>query len=114
MTTRLCKCGSCEDALGRAFELWKKMLDDDECPIFVSAVAEALGVFADGLLQKSLKEDEPTTPKTLLDAVVLHSIAELATDVIGKQIGRVHLEQKYAVRCQRVYEHTRKRHKWDV
>lgn len=40
--TKLCSCGSCEDAMERAFGMWAKMIDDHECGNFQMAVAHGL------------------------------------------------------------------------
>jgi len=44
--TKLCFCGECEDAIVRAFGLAEKMMKDNECPIFMAAVAEAMTMIA--------------------------------------------------------------------
>jgi hypothetical protein len=44
--TKLCNCGSCEDAITRAIALAEKMMKDDECPVFMAAISEAMAMVA--------------------------------------------------------------------
>ena len=49
---RICNCGSCQSASERASGLIKKMLADNECPVYAFAVSEAMQMFSSYLLME--------------------------------------------------------------
>lgn len=49
---KICNCGSCQSASERASSLVKKMMADNECPIYAFAVSEAMQMFSSYLLME--------------------------------------------------------------
>jgi hypothetical protein len=52
--TKLCGCGTCEDAAERATQFVCRLIDDDECGYFLYAVGTAIGQITTKLMQDSV------------------------------------------------------------
>lgn len=78
--SKLCNCGDCRDAAQRAITIIEKMFGDNECPLFMAAVAEAMANFSVGANVVVYAEHFKIDIKSVITAV------ELAGDQVESYI----------------------------
>lgn len=73
----ICNCGTCQQAVERAVGIIKKQILDDECPVFIMTVAQAMFIVAQLHIDREYGPLEGHILKTILRGVAPSLIEEI-------------------------------------